>query len=119
MPAVAFGSAARVVALSAVIALSAVQQPRGEGAGTLVYAIHQDSWGSYVLDGLALMHPDGSNQVRDIDPAVIGQVRRGRRQPRLPCTDRPTVHSPTRVSAAPGRMGRPGSASRVRMAAAP
>jgi hypothetical protein len=74
MPAVAFGSAARVAALCAVMALSAVQQPRAEGAGTLVYAIHQDSWGYYALDGLALMHPDGSNQVRltysaDSEPA--------------------------------------------------
>ena len=64
MPAVAFRNAARVAALSAVMTISAVQAPRGEGTGTLVYAIHQDSWGSYVLDGLALMHPDGSNQVR-------------------------------------------------------
>ncbi|MBA2306246.1 MAG: PD40 domain-containing protein [Acidobacteria bacterium] len=66
--------AAGVAALSAVIAISAVHAPRGEGVGTLVYVVHQeaDFWPQPA--GLALMHPDGSSQLRltygpDIEPA--------------------------------------------------
>ena len=57
---------ARAVALSALLALSAIQVPRAEGVGTLVYVVLRgsDSYNAWASpDGLSLMHPDGSNQV--------------------------------------------------------
>lgn len=63
-PGVTAGERRRVVALSAVLALSAMHAPRGEGVGTLVYVMHQDADFWPQPAGLALMHPDGSNHVR-------------------------------------------------------
>ena len=58
---------ARAVALSALLALSAIQVPRAEGVSTLVFVVLRgsDSYNAWASpDGLSLMHPDGSNQVR-------------------------------------------------------
>ena len=54
----------RVVALSAVIALSAVHESRAEGGVTLVYVVFQEADVWPQPDGLALVRPDGSPQVR-------------------------------------------------------
>lgn len=56
----------RLAILSAIIAVSAVEAPRAAGTGTLVYVTYrwsdEGTWAQ--PDGLALMHPDGSNQVQ-------------------------------------------------------
>jgi PKD repeat protein len=73
----AFGRAARVGALSALIAIASVQSPHAEGEPIVVYVTHYDlwDWGVYGLGGLALMRPDGSHQVQltsdstDMEPA--------------------------------------------------
>jgi len=52
-----------VAALALLIAISAAETPQAQGAGVLVYAVHEDGFGFYQLAGLALMAPDGSHQV--------------------------------------------------------
>ena len=64
----------RLVVLSAVIAVSAVEAPRGEGTGTIVYVTYRwPTYGWAEPDGLMLMRPDGSNQVQVLSGTAAGQ----------------------------------------------